>query len=480
MSVVWEAQDERLHRRVAVKQLRFEPGLSEEETQTVAERAMREARINARLQHPNAVAIFDVVEHEGRPCLVMELVSARTLADALRESASHTLGPSLVARIGSQVAAALAAAHSLGIVHRDIKPSNILIGADDRARISDFGISRAVGDNTLTLTGMISGTPAYLAPEVARGSEPTTASDVFSLGATLYAALEGGPPFGGDGNAIALLYRVAEGAIPTPRRAGDLAPLLSRMLAGPTARPAMDQVATVLTELSNTDDDLVGGEGPGVSTVAILPPTGASLGIGVGAALGAGGGANSVGGGSTVPPDPTTNLSGDETQAAAPTELPPTAPPPAGDSPTPAHRSTRRGLITATVLVVLVAAVAIVSLIWQRSPAPGPSPTASALPSASQEQTEETADKESDQATQNASSGGTKGTDKPTKTSAGEKPTESNEPTEASAPTRTSEKPAPPTKTSKTTEPQPGNGKGDGNGNGNGNGKGNGNGNGNG
>ena len=460
MSVVWEAQDERLDRRVAVKQLRFQPGLSEREAQTVAARAMREARINARLQHPNAVAIFDVVEHESRPCLVMELVSSRTLADALQESASHTLEPSQVARIGSQVAAALAAAHGLGIVHRDIKPSNILIGADGRARISDFGISRAIGDNTLTMTGMISGTPAYLAPEVARGNEPTTASDVFSFGATLYAALEGGPPFGSDGNAIALLYRVAEGAIPTPRRAGDLAPLLSRMLAGPSARPDMDQVATVLTELGSTDYDLLAGGSTDVSTVAVQPPTGSPLGMGVGTALGAGGAAADLGVGSTAPPNSATTLPGAEAPAVTPTEFPPTtAPPSAGDPPVPLNRSTRRGLITATVLVVLVAAIAIASLLWQRPLSPGPSPDASALPSASQEQAEDPAGKESAQATQDTGSGGSKGTDKPTKSSAGEKPTESNEPTEAPAPTRTSETSAP-TKTSKTTETQPAEGNG--------------------
>ena len=150
---------------------------------------MREARINARLQHPHVVAVFDVVEHEGQPCLVMELVPSRTLAEVLREQG--TLAPPEAARVGSQVASALAAAHGLGIVHRDVKPSNILIGEDGRARISDFGISRATGDTTLTMTGMINGTPAYLAPEVARGNESTRPSDVFSLGSTLYAALEG-------------------------------------------------------------------------------------------------------------------------------------------------------------------------------------------------------------------------------------------------------------------------------------------------
>jgi serine/threonine protein kinase len=182
MSVVWEARDERLDRQIAVKQLRQQPGQTQEEARVIAERAMREARINARLHHPNVVAVFDVVEHEGHPCLIMELVPSRTLAERLRREG--TLTPVETARIGAQVAAGLSAAHRLGIVHRDIKPGNILLGDDGRARLSDFGISRSFGEPTLTMTGMLSGTPAYLAPEVARGREPTPAADVFSFGAT--------------------------------------------------------------------------------------------------------------------------------------------------------------------------------------------------------------------------------------------------------------------------------------------------------
>jgi serine/threonine protein kinase len=250
MGVVWEALDERLHRRVAVKQLRNQPGLTEAESDVVVQRAMREARINARLEHPYAVSVFDVVEHEGSPCIVMELVPSMPLSEVMRELGA--LAPKEAARTGSQVAAALAVAHGLGIVHRDVKPGNVLIGDDGAARICDFGISRAFGDTALTMTGMITGTPAYLAPEVARGEEASFASDVYSLGATLYAAVEGAPPFGTEGNAIAVLYRVTAGELRPPERAGALGPvLLAMMSADPRDRPSMAEAATQLSALAD-------------------------------------------------------------------------------------------------------------------------------------------------------------------------------------------------------------------------------------
>lgn len=249
MGVVWEGHDERLDRPVAVKQLRTQPGLTDAETEVVVQRAMREARINARLHHPYAVSVFDVVEHEGKPCIVMELVPSVSLTEAMRELGSLT--PAETARVGSQVAAALAAAHALGIVHRDVKPGNVLIGDDGAARICDFGISRAYGDTTLTMTGMLTGTPAYLAPEAARGEESTFASDVYSLGATLYAAVEGEPPFGTDGNVIAVLYRVTAGEMRPLQRAGALGPLLMAMMsADPQDRPSMAEAAAQLSALA--------------------------------------------------------------------------------------------------------------------------------------------------------------------------------------------------------------------------------------
>ena len=238
MGVVWEAWDERLERRVAVKQLRAQPGVPEAEAELAKDRAMREARITARLHHRNAVAVFDVVEHQGQPCLVMQFVPSVPLSAVLKEGGP--LLPAEAARLGAEVASALAAAHELGIVHRDVKPGNILVADDGSALLSDFGISHALGDATLTSTGLFHGTPAYLSPEVARGARTSAASDVYSLGATLYAALEGEPPFGTDPNSIALLHRVAAGDYPAPQRSGAVAPAAHPDAGQPPRGPAAD------------------------------------------------------------------------------------------------------------------------------------------------------------------------------------------------------------------------------------------------
>ena len=242
MGVVWEALDERLERRVAVKQLHRQPGASTAEAELANKRAMREARLTARLQHPHAVPVFDVVEQEGQLWLIMQFIPSITLAAVLQEVGP--LQPDEAAKVGAQVASALAAAHAVGIVHRDVKPGNVLIAEDGTALISDFGIAHLLGDATLTSSGMIHGTPAYLAPEVARGSEANFASDVFSLGATLYSAMEGTPPFGTSENSIALLHRVASGQFPPPQHCGPLTPLILDMLsADPEARPSMRAAA---------------------------------------------------------------------------------------------------------------------------------------------------------------------------------------------------------------------------------------------
>ena len=236
MGTVWEGWDERLRRSVALKVFHAQDQLPAAEAEQLTERAMREARVVARLQHRHAVSIYDVVEYEGRPCLVMEFVPSETLAEILRELT--TLLEHEAATLGAQIASALAAAHAAGIVHRDVKPANILVDDDGTARISDFGIAHAFGETTLTSAGMLTGTPAYLAPEVARGEESSYASDVFSLGSTLYAALEGEPPFGDQPNPIGLLHRVASGQINPPEHAGGLTPLLTEMLAAdPRDRP---------------------------------------------------------------------------------------------------------------------------------------------------------------------------------------------------------------------------------------------------
>jgi serine/threonine protein kinase len=249
MGSVWEAYDERLRRPVAVKQLHRPIGVPQAEADLANQRAMREARITARLHHRHAVAVFDVVEHQGQLCLIMQFLPSIPLSTVLRDTGP--LLPHEAAKVGAQVSSALAAAHAAGIVHRDVKPGNILIADDGNALISDFGISHALGDATLTATGMVHGTPAFLAPEVARGEDSSAASDVFSLGSTLYAALEGKPPFGLDPNTIALLHRVASGVFPPPQRAGPLTRILLDMLAVDSgARPTMAEVATTLADLA--------------------------------------------------------------------------------------------------------------------------------------------------------------------------------------------------------------------------------------
>jgi serine/threonine protein kinase len=235
-----------LRRVVAVKELLVHPGLGEAAAEQAAHRAMREARITARLQHPHAIPVYDVVEHDGRPCLIMEYVPSRSLQNVLTERT--TLGVDEVAAIGSQIAAALSAAHRAGIVHRDVKPGNVLLAEDGTAKLTDFGISRAFGDVTVTTTGMVTGTPAYLAPEVASGNPAGFPADVFSLGSTLYAALEGHPPFGTQGNPIAILHRVASGHVIPPRRCGRLTPVINDMLQhNPASRPTMRHVEQALS-----------------------------------------------------------------------------------------------------------------------------------------------------------------------------------------------------------------------------------------
>ncbi|MGH3773851.1 MAG: serine/threonine-protein kinase [Pseudonocardiaceae bacterium] len=270
MGVVWRAMDERLQRLVAVKQLRLQPELSPRATDEARARALREARIAARLHHPNAIVVYDVAEHEGEPCLVMEYLPSRSLAAVLGERGRLPVPE--VASIGRQIALALAAAHAAQIVHRDVKPGNILITDDGTAKITDFGVSRAVGDVTVTQTGMVAGTPAYLAPEVARGQVPTPASDVFSLGATLYAALEGRGPFGESDNPLALLHAVANGRVEPPRHAGPLSAVLTGLLAtDPAARPDMHRASLELAEVRTTRP--VPTLAPDHSSTATLPPT---------------------------------------------------------------------------------------------------------------------------------------------------------------------------------------------------------------
>ncbi|WP_067818802.1 serine/threonine-protein kinase [Nocardia inohanensis] len=266
MGAVWLATDRLLHRDVAIKQVLSTAGLSEEEAREVRSRIMHEGRVAAKLSHEHAIAVYDVVLEAGEPWLVMEYLPSRSVAKAL--SLADTLSPIEVAQIGAQVADALAAAHAAGIVHRDIKPGNILVA--DRGdevgmvKLSDFGISSGANDTSEEVGDVITGTPAYLPPEVARGARPTTASDVFSLGATLYTAIEGQPPFGFDEDSNVIVERAAMAQIIPPQRSGPLTEVLLHMMEpAPQRRPTM-------TEARN--EILTAAFGPGTAPYILGAP----------------------------------------------------------------------------------------------------------------------------------------------------------------------------------------------------------------
>jgi hypothetical protein len=276
MGVVWRATDELLNRPVAVKELlAVTPGTNAAEIEESRQRILREGRIGARLQHAHVISMFDVVVHDDRPWLVMEYLPSDSLATVVREKGP--LLPVRVAAIGRDVADGLAAAHAAGVVHRDVKPGNVLIGTDGRVKLTDFGVSRAVDDVQLTRTGLIAGTPAFLAPEIAQGRTPTAASDVFALGATLYAAVEGAPPFGLDDNAYALLHKVATEAPQVPEHAGPLTPVLKRLLAvDPAARPSASQARDLLTAVAAGETVPEAPSPTGTAVIGAVRPSGPS------------------------------------------------------------------------------------------------------------------------------------------------------------------------------------------------------------
>src|SRR3954462_1267737 len=224
MGTVWLCRDEKLQRDVAVKQVGRLPG----ESMTDSARALREARSSAALSHRNVVTVFDVVEESDAIWLVMEYVPSRSLSEIIREEGP--LDPAVVAHIGAQVADGLAAAHAAGTIHRDVKPGNVLIREDGVAKISDFGIARKAGDPALTQSGFVTGTPSYFSPELATGQAPSPAADVWALGATLYAAVEGHPPYPPRANPVAVLHEIATKRPPRPQRPGGLEQQRVRML----------------------------------------------------------------------------------------------------------------------------------------------------------------------------------------------------------------------------------------------------------
>ncbi|TDC60650.1 serine/threonine protein kinase, partial [Actinomadura sp. GC306] len=269
MGTVWRARDETLDRDVAVKEVVLPAGLSDEERANRHRRTLREARASARLNHPGVVTVHDVVDEDGRPWIVMELVQARSLQDIVDEDGP--LPPRRAAAIGRQIAGALRAAHAIGVLHRDVKPANVLVAADDRAVLTDFGIAQLAGDATLTGTGLLIGSPAYMAPERLNGGSAVPASDLWALGATLYTATEGQAPHH-RGDAMAVLAAILTQEVPPPRNAGPLAPVLTGLLErDPARRLAGDRAEEALQAVESGQAPALGGTDP-VAAGTLSPP----------------------------------------------------------------------------------------------------------------------------------------------------------------------------------------------------------------
>ncbi|MFJ8432682.1 protein kinase [Kitasatospora sp. NPDC094019] len=247
MGTVWRARDRMLDREVAVKELTVNH-LPEEEVEILHARMKREAAAAARIKHPGVITVHDVLEQDGRPWIVMELVDGRSLADVI--SQDGTLPPRAAAEVGGQVLAALHRGHQLGVLHRDVKPANVLLEhGTGRAVLLDFGIATYEGSAELTRPGDLVGSPDYLAPERAQGERPGPASDLWGLGATLYAAVEGDSPFRRT-SPLTTLAAVVGDPLPEPRRAGPLGPVLAALMAkDPDERPSADEAARMLAEV---------------------------------------------------------------------------------------------------------------------------------------------------------------------------------------------------------------------------------------
>jgi tRNA A-37 threonylcarbamoyl transferase component Bud32 len=246
MGTVWRARDQVLARDVAVKEVRLPDLMPARDRAILRERTMREARVSAKLSHPCVVTVHDVIETDGTPWIVMELVTARSLERVVAEDGP--LPPRRAAEAGMMLLGALASAHAAGIVHRDVKPGNVLLTGDGRAVLTDFGIAAVDGDPALTQTGMVVGTPGFCAPERIRGAPASPASDLWSLGATLYAAVEGRGPFDGHGSPMAVLTSIVHSDPPPARSAGPLGAVIAALMSkDPAERPDAARARELLT-----------------------------------------------------------------------------------------------------------------------------------------------------------------------------------------------------------------------------------------
>jgi serine/threonine protein kinase len=246
MGTVWRAADTLLRRDVAIKEVILPPGLAPSDRDSMYERTMREARAAAALQHPAVVQVYDVVHENGRPWIVMELLDARSLADMVIEDGP--VSARVVAKIGIALLGALEVAHAHGVLHRDVKPANVLICSDGRCVLTDFGVARMPTDVQLTTPGMVLGSPHFISPERAMGSDFGPPSDLFSLGVTLFTAVEGRPPFD-KGDPIETMHAVVEDPPTPPQRAGSLTPVLMGLLEkDPAQRMDVQTARTILRQ----------------------------------------------------------------------------------------------------------------------------------------------------------------------------------------------------------------------------------------
>jgi hypothetical protein len=273
MGIVWRARDEVLGREVAVKEVRAPAGLAAVDEQRLYARLEREAWAAARVSHRNVVTVYDVAAEDGRPWIVMELIRGVTLSDAL--DAEGPVPPRRAAHIGAEVLAALRAAHEAGVLHRDVKPGNVLLANDGRVVLTDFGIAAVEGTSPLTMTGELIGSPEFLAPERALGRTPGPASDLWSLGVLLYAAVEGNSPFRRN-TPLSTLRAAVDEELPPPRRAGPLTPVIEGLLRkDPAERLSADEAAHRLRVVGaggGARTGPVAASDTSAATVAAFPP----------------------------------------------------------------------------------------------------------------------------------------------------------------------------------------------------------------
>lgn len=269
MGTVWRAEDETLGRTVAVKELRFPSSIDEDEKRRLITRTLREAKAIARIRNTSAVTVYDVVDEDDRPWIVMELVEGKSLAEVIREDG--LLEPKRAAEVGLAVLDVLRSAHREGILHRDVKPSNVLISEDGRVVLTDFGIAQVEGDPSITSTGMLVGAPSYISPERARGHKPGPAADMWSLGGLLYAAVEGAPPYD-KGSAIATLTAVMTEPLEDPKNAGPLKDVIYGLLTKDPAQRLDDgRARAMLTAVIHAPEPKRAEPEPAADATRVVP-----------------------------------------------------------------------------------------------------------------------------------------------------------------------------------------------------------------